>query len=72
MPHETTALKRFLAEASDEDVQRRLKELKEEHFRLRVQAATSALDNPKRIWFVRKQLARIETEINRRRAGEAS
>lgn len=71
MPHEISALKQFLREASDEDLDRRLKELKEEHFRLRVQAATAALDNPKRIWFVRKQAARVQTEMSRRRAGEA-
>jgi len=72
MAHETSALKLFLKEATDDDLQRRLKELKEEHFRLRIQAATSALDNPKRIWFIRKQVARLQTEVTRRQLGEAS
>ncbi|MCC7490702.1 MAG: 50S ribosomal protein L29 [Fimbriimonadaceae bacterium] len=67
MPHEIGTLKRFIREASDEDLERRLLELKEEHFRLRVEAATSSLENPKRLWFVRKATARLLTEQTRRR-----
>lgn len=69
MPHEIGALKQFLRESSDDEVLRRLKALKQEHFNLRVQQATSALDNPKRIWLIRKQIARVQTELTRR-AGE--
>lgn len=67
MPHEISALKQFMAEASDEELERRLSELKQEYFQLRVQQATSALENPKRIWLVRKHIARIRTEQSRRR-----
>lgn len=73
MPHEVGELKQFLATASDDELGRRLAELKEEHFRLRVTAATAALDNPKRIWLVKKQIARVRTEQTRReREGEGS
>lgn len=72
MPHEIGQLKGFLREATDDEVTRRLAELKQEHFNLRVQQAVSALDNPKRIHLVRKQIARVQTELTRRRraAGE--
>ncbi len=43
----------------------RLKELemKKELFNLRFQKATGEIENPKRIYFVRKDIARIKTVI---------
>ncbi|MBI2302970.1 MAG: 50S ribosomal protein L29 [Armatimonadetes bacterium] len=67
MPHEIRTLKQFLREANADELERRLSELRQEHFQLRVQAVTAALENPKRIWMVRKQIARVLTEQHRRR-----
>ncbi len=73
MPHEIATLKQFIRDASDDELTRRLAELKEEHFRLRVQASVAGLENPKRIWFVRKAVARVLTEQTRRaREGEGA
>lgn len=66
MAHEISELKQFIREASTTELERRLSELKQELFNLRIQAATSALDNPKRIWLVRKQIARVKTDLGRR------
>ncbi len=66
MPHETATLKQFIREASDEDLARRLAEVKAELFNLRMQAAMGGIDNPKRLWFLRKATARVLTEQNRR------
>ena len=68
MPHEIATQRRFLKEASDEELGQRLAELKEEHFRLRIQAAVTALDNPKRIGIVRTAVARVLQEQGRRRS----
>ena len=66
MAHETAELKQFIREAADDELTRRLAELKEEQFRLRIQASMGGVDNPKRIWFVRKATARVLTELRRR------
>lgn len=66
MAHEINELKQFIRESSTSELERRLSELKQELFNLRIQAATSALDNPKRIWLVRKQIARVKTDLGRR------
>ncbi|MFS8523355.1 MAG: 50S ribosomal protein L29 [Limnochordales bacterium] len=59
-------------ELTDEELDRKLAELKEELFNLRFQLATGQLDNPMRIKAVRKDIARIHTvkrerELNIRR-----
>jgi len=66
MAHETAELKQFIREAADDELQRKLAELKEEAFRLRVAASMGGVDNPKRSWFVRKAVARVLTEVRRR------
>lgn len=66
MPHEIGRLKTFIAEAGEDDLRRRLSELKEDYFNLRIRQATSALDNPKAIWLVRKQIARVRTALRQR------
>lgn len=73
MAHETAELKQFIREAGDDELLRRLAELKEELFKLRVAASMGGVDNPKRSWFVRKAVARVLTELRRRElvGGEA-
>jgi large subunit ribosomal protein L29 len=67
MAHELSALKQFLRDASDDELERRLSEFKQEHFTLRVQSAVGGIDNPKRIRWVRKAIARLQTDQGRRR-----
>jgi large subunit ribosomal protein L29 len=50
-----------LYDLSDEELQKKLNEAKEELFNLRFQLSTAQLDNPLRIRQVRKDIARIET-----------
>ncbi len=59
-------------ELTDEELDRKLAELKEELFNLRFQLATGQLDNPMRVKAVRKDIARVHTvkrerELNIRR-----
>ena len=61
--------KEFLAEIrelSSEDLQTKLKEARAELFNLRFQMATSQLDNTARVRQVKKDIARIQTEIRAR------
>jgi large subunit ribosomal protein L29 len=72
MANEISRLKAEIREADDNELERLLQTYRQEHFQLRMQAATSALENPKRIGFVRKAVARIETaKAERRITGEA-
>ena len=50
-----------LREMSVDEMQAKLKELKEELFNLRFQQATNQLDNPMRIPAVKKTIAQIKT-----------
>ena len=68
MPNETSRVKAEIREADEQELLRLLQTYKQEHFQLRMQAATSALDNPKRIWFVRKAIARIEMALSQKRS----
>jgi large subunit ribosomal protein L29 len=52
-----------LRDLSEEDLQRKLSEVKEELFNLRFQLATGQLDNPTKIKALRKDIARINTVI---------
>jgi large subunit ribosomal protein L29 len=70
MPNEIARLKAEMREADGTELARLLATFKQEHFNLRMNAATSALENPKRIRFVRKAVARIEGELHRRRQGD--
>ena len=54
---------------STEDLQGKLKELKEELFNLRFQAATGQLESHGRLTAVRKEIARIYTVIRERELG---
>lgn len=51
---------------SVKDLQKELKELKSELFKLRFQHALNGLDNPKKITLVKKNIARVNTEITKK------
>ena len=48
---------------SVEDLQKELKELKQELFKLRFKHALNGLDNPKKMSLVKKNIARVNTAI---------
>jgi large subunit ribosomal protein L29 len=61
-----------LRDLDPESLEQRLAETKEELFNLRFQDATGQLDNYKRLRELRKDIARIKTEIRGRElSGEA-
>ena len=53
---------------SIEDLQKELKALKNELFKLRFQHALNGLDNPKKITLVKKNIARVNTVIAQKSA----
>ena len=55
-----------IRELSAEDLSTKLKEAREELFNLRFQMATSQLDNTARVGQVKKDIARIQTEMRAR------
>ena len=55
-----------IRELSAEDLQGKLKEARAELFNLRFQMATSQLDNTARVRLVKKDIARIQTEMRAR------
>ena len=55
-----------IRELSSDDLQAKLKEARAELFNLRFQMATSQLDNTARVKLVKKDIARIRTEIRAR------
>lgn len=55
-----------IRELSAEDLQVKLKEAKAELFNLRFQMATSQLDNTARVKQIKKDIARIMTEMRAR------
>jgi len=55
-----------LVEMSIEELNKEVNELKSELFKLRFSLATNGLDNPLKIREVKKNIARVKTEIRRR------
>ncbi len=55
-----------IREWDDTEVNVRLTELREEQFRLRFRSATMALENPKMIKQVRRDIARLNTILRER------
>ena len=53
-----------IRELSAEQLEKKLKELKEELFNLRFQLAINQLDNPHRITAVKRDIARVMTVLN--------
>ena len=55
-----------IRELSVEDVKVRIAELEEERFRLRFRSATEPLDDPLRLRWIRKDIARLKTILRER------
>ena len=55
-----------IRELSAQDLQAKLKDARQELFNLRFQMATSQLDNTARVGQVKKDIARIQTEMRAR------
>lgn len=59
-----------LRDQSNEELQKNLVDLEEQLFKLRFQKSTGQLENPIKIREVRKDIARVLTIMNERRAQE--
>ena len=59
---------RQLRELTDDELQRRLAETRQELFNLRFQSATGALENTARLRLAKREIARILTIRNEREA----
>ena len=59
-----------IREMSSPDLEKELGELKSELFKLRFSLATHGLDNPMKIKEVRKDIARVKTELRKREIEE--
>ena len=59
-----------IREFDDAEIQTRLKELREEHFKLRFQASMMELENPGTLQRVRKDIARLQTILRERELAE--
>ena len=55
-----------IRQLSAEDLQAKLKEARAELFNLRFQMATSQLDNTARVKLVKRDIARVQTEMRAR------
>jgi large subunit ribosomal protein L29 len=62
--------KKEIKKMSVNELESELKELKQELFKLKFSLATNGLDNPLRIPQVRKDIARVNTEIVLKKNGE--
>ena len=59
-----------IREMSSPELEKELGELKSELFKLRFSLATNGLDNPMKIKEVRKDIARVKTELRKREIEE--
>ena len=57
-----------IRQMSSQDLEKKLKELKQELFNLRFQHAINQLDNPHKIADVKKDIARVKTILNEKKA----
>ena len=55
-----------IKEMSSPELEKELSELKSELFKLRFSLATNGLDNPMKIKEVKKDIARVKTELRQR------
>ena len=62
----TNEFKSMIRELTSQELETKIKELKEELFNLRFQLATGQLENTDRISQVRKSIARMNTVIRER------
>ncbi|AHM55498.1 ribosomal protein L29 [Peptoclostridium acidaminophilum DSM 3953] len=60
-----------LKEMTTQELSGKLNELKGELFNIRFQLATGQLENPMKIKFVKKDIARVQTVIREREINEA-
>jgi large subunit ribosomal protein L29 len=60
---------RELRDLTDEELEDRLADRRQELFNLRFQSATGALENPARLKLAKREIARILTVRNERAAG---
>ena len=58
-----------IRDLSTQELEDKIKDLKEELFNLRFQNATNQLDNPKRIVSVKKDIARAKTVLKEKELG---
>lgn len=56
---------------SDDELRKSLDDLQEQLFKLRFQKSTGQIEDPTKIRQVRKDIARVKTIINERRAQES-
>ena len=61
-----------IRELTEEEIQERLEELKEEQFRLRFRMATMELENPKLLNEIRRDIARMKTILRERELAQQS
>jgi len=61
-----------IRELTDEEIQERIQELREERFRLRFRSATMELENPKLITEIRRDIARMKTILRERELAQQS
>ena len=61
-----------IKEMSSEELLKELDELKSELFKLRFSLATNGLDNPMKIKEVKKNIARVKTELRQRELQESN
>jgi large subunit ribosomal protein L29 len=57
---------------SNDELHERIRELKEEQFRLRFRSATMQLENPKILMQIRRDIARIKTILRERELAQQS
>ena len=60
-----------IRELSDAQLVEKLKEMRAELFNLRFQLATGQLDNPVKLRFIRKDIARVKTILNEKQKANA-
>ncbi len=58
-----------IRDLSTQELEDKIKDLKEELFNLRFQNATNQLDNPMRIVSVKKDIARVKTVLREKELG---
>ena len=61
-----------LRELSIEELQQKRGDLREDLFRLKMRKAVAQLENPVRLRQVRRDIARVETILRERRAGQGA
>ena len=62
---------RDLRDLTDDELEHRLSDTRQELFNLRFQAATGALENTTRLKLAKREIARILTVVNEREAEKA-